>query len=206
MLSGVSHDLKTPLTRMKLALAVSDETPETAEITRDVDEMEHMLAGFLAFARGEEGEESAPAVAAELAEEVAADARRRGGRVSVFVQIDTPERVDVEMRRGAMKRALANLVENALNYGGRVEISVRLTRRLAEFAVEDDGPGIPKERREEAMKPFTRLDEARNQNTASGTGLGLSIAMDIARSHGGSLVLEDSSRMGGLRAVLSIPR
>ena len=206
MLSGVSHDLKTPLTRMKLALAVSDETPETDELTRDVEEMDHMLGGFLAFARGEEGEESAMADPVALAEEVAADARRRGGQVSVFAQIDTPRRPMIEMRRGAIKRALTNLVENAVNYGGTVELSIRLTRRVAEFAVEDTGAGIPEDQREEAMKPFTRLDEARNQNTAPGTGLGLSITADIARSHGGSLVLTDGDRLGGLKAVLTLPR
>lgn len=206
MLSGVSHDLKTPLTRMKLALAVADETEETRELTRDVDEMDHMLAGFLAFARGEGGEESAPASPVDLAEEVAADARRRGGRVSVFALVDTPRRPEVEMRRGSIKRALTNLVENAVIYGGKVEISVRLNRRIVEFAVEDDGNGIAEDRREEALKPFTRLDDARNQDAATGTGLGLSIAADIARSHGGTLVLEDSKRMGGLRAVLTIPR
>ena len=206
MLSGVSHDLKTPLTRMKLALAVTDDSPEMREISRDVDEMDHMLAGFLAFAKGEGGEESAPADPVALAEEVAADTRRRGGQVSVFAQIDTPKRALVEMRRRSVKRALTNLVENAVLYGGKVEIAVRLTRRLLEFAVEDDGPGIPEARREEATKPFTRLDEARNQDAATGTGLGLSIAADIARSHGGSLVLADGERMGGLRAVLTVPR
>ena len=206
MLSGVSHDLKTPLTRMKLALAVAESTPETAELARDVDEMEHMLAGFLAFARGEGGEETAKALPVELAEEVAADARRRGATVSVFVQNETPEQPQVEMRRGAMKRALANLVDNANNYAGDVSLSVRLTRRRAEFTVEDGGPGIPPDKREEALRPFTRLDEARNQDAVSGTGLGLSIALDIARSHGGSLVLDESQRLGGLRATLSIPR
>jgi len=207
MLSGVSHDLKTPLTRMKLALAVADPTPETDELARDVTEMEHMLAGFLAFARGEGGETSAPASAVELAEEVAADARRRGLDVSVFSQIETPENPRLDVRRGALKRALTNLVENAAAHGrGRVELSVHLTRRVAEFCVEDDGPGIAAERREEAMRPFTRLDEARNQDERPGTGLGLSIALDIARSHGGALDLGVSSRLGGLRAVLSIPR
>ena len=206
MLSGVSHDLKTPLTRMKLALAVADPTEEVAEISRDVDEMEHMLSGFLAFARGEGGEISAPASPVDLVEEVAADARRVGASVSVFAQTETPETPMLDMRRGAMKRALANLVENATLYGGRVALSVRMTRRIVEFAVEDDGLGIPADKREEVLRPFTRLDESRNQDVASGTGLGLSIALDIARSHGGSLVLDDSARLGGLRAVVTLPR
>ncbi|MEM6663333.1 MAG: ATP-binding protein [Pseudomonadota bacterium] len=206
MLSGVSHDLKTPLTRMKLALAVADETPETAELARDVAEMEHMLSGFLAFAKGEGGEASAPASAVELAEEVAADARRRGGEVSVYAEIRTPEKPELDMRRSALKRALSNLVENGINYGGRVEIEVRLSRRMAEFVVEDTGVGIPEDKYEEVLRPFTRLDEARNQDAASGTGLGLSIALDIARSHGGELSLGKSERLGGLRASMTIPR
>jgi two-component system osmolarity sensor histidine kinase EnvZ len=205
MLSGVSHDLRTPLTRMKLALAVAEETPETAEIARDIAEMEHMLTGFLTFARGEGGEAPEPASPLELAEEVAADARRQGATVQLFAQVETPDAPLVEMRRHALKRGLANLVENAAAYARRVALSVRLTRRFAEFVVEDDGPGIPEDKREEALKPFTRLDEARNQDIP-GTGLGLSIALDIARSHGGSLKLDASPRLGGLRATLLVPR
>ncbi|MEM9138323.1 MAG: ATP-binding protein [Pseudomonadota bacterium] len=206
MLSGVSHDLRTPLTRMKLALAVADETAETAELSHDVAEMEHMLAGFLAFARGEGGEISAPVSPIDLAEEVASDARRRGADVALFTQNETPDAPMVDMRRGAMKRALANLVQNAADYGGKVQLSVKLATRALEFMVEDAGPGIPEDKREDVLRPFTRLDEARNQNDVAGTGLGLSIALDIARSHGGALTLDDSARMGGLRAVISVPR
>lgn len=206
MLSGVSHDLRTPLTRMKLALAVmDDEAPETAEIARDIDEMVHMLDGFLAFARGEDGEPSAAASPVELAEEVAMDARHNGVPIQVFMQVETPDKRLVQMRRGAMKRGLSNLVENAAAYGSRVAISVRLTRKLVEFNVEDDGPGIPAEKREEVLRPFVRLDEARNQDLP-GTGLGLSIALDVARSHGGELTLDESPALGGLRASLRIPR
>ncbi|HLS18881.1 MAG TPA: ATP-binding protein [Paracoccaceae bacterium] len=205
MLSGVSHDLRTPLTRMKLALAVMDETPETEEIARDIDEMVHMLDGFLAFARGEDGEPSAPASPVELAEEVASDARHNGVPIEVFTEIETPDSGLVEMRRGAMKRGLSNLVENAAIHGDHVFISVRLTRKMLEFTVEDDGPGIPPEMREEVLRPFVRLDEARNQDLP-GTGLGLSIALDVARSHGGALSLDESPQLGGLRAILRIPR
>ena len=143
MLSGVSHDLRTPLTRMKLALAVADKTPETDGIGQDVAEMEQMLAAFLAFARGEGGEVSSPALPVDLAEEVAADARRKDIEISVFAQNDTPETPSVDMRRQAMKRALTNLVENAAVHGSSIALSVRLSRRSVEFVVEDDGPGIP---------------------------------------------------------------
>ena len=206
MLSGVSHDLRTPLTRMKLALAVAEDTPEMREIGRDIDEMGHMLDAFLNFARGEGGEISEPADPTALAEEVAADARRKGIEITLFSRIETMGEREVEMRRGAVKRCLTNLVDNAASYGAHVALSVRLARRTLEFTVEDDGPGIPADKREEVLRPFTRLDEARNQNVASGVGLGLSIAQDIARAHGGSLHLDDSPRLGGLRATVLLPR
>ena len=206
MLSGVSHDLRTPLTRMKLALAVADDTPEMREIGRDVEEMEHMLDAFLDFARGEGGEPAEPVDPVALAEEIAADARRRGVELMLYSQLETPDARTIELRRGAMKRCLTNLVENAAAYGAQVALSTRLTRHFLEFAVEDDGPGIPADQRETVLKPFTRLDEARGQNIATGVGLGLSIAQDVARSHGGALVLDESPRLGGLRATVSLPR
>jgi two-component system osmolarity sensor histidine kinase EnvZ len=206
MLSGVSHDLRTPLTRMKLALAVAGDIPELREISRDVDEMEHMLDAFLDFARGEGGELAEPADPAELAGEIAADARRKGIALALYIQIETPAEPEVDLRRRALKRCLTNLVDNAASYGSQVSLSTRLNRRFLEFAVEDDGPGIPEDKRDAVLRPFTRLDEARNQNVASGVGLGLSIAQDIARSHGGSLLLDDSPRLGGLRATVLLPR
>ena len=206
MLSGVSHDLRTPLTRMKLALAVADDTPELREISRDVDEMEHMLDAFLDFARGEGGEIAEPTDPAALAEEIAADARRKGVELALYSQIETPDEPEIDIRRLALKRCLTNLVDNAASYGAHVALSTRLTRRFLEFVVEDDGPGIPEDKREAVLRPFTRLDEARNQDIAAGVGLGLSIAQDIARSHGGSLMLDDSPRLGGLRATVMLPR
>lgn len=206
LLSGVSHDLRTPLTRMKLALAVSDDTPELREIARDVDEMEGMLAAFLDFARGEGGELPEPVDPVELAEEIAMDARRRGVELVLYSQVETPDERVVELRRGAMKRCLTNLVENAAAWGASVALSTRLTRHFLEFAIEDDGPGIPEAKRETVLKPFTRLDEARGQNISTGVGLGLSIAQDVARSHGGALTLDDSPQLGGLRATVALPR
>lgn len=206
LLSGVSHDLRTPLTRMKLALAVGDETPETAELCRDVAEMERMIDAFLDFARGVGSESPDDVDPILLAEEVAEDARRQGGQVALFTQVETDGPRPMTLRRAAVKRCLDNLVRNALAHGERIEIGVRLARRFTEFTVEDDGPGIPEGRREEVMRPFTRLDESRNQDEGGGVGLGLSIALDVARSHGGSLSLEDGTRLGGLKATVIIPR
>ncbi len=206
MLSGVSHDLRTPLTRMKLALAVADDNEEMRELASDVREMEHMLDAFLAFARGEGAEEAEPVDPAALVDEIAHEARRKGTEIAVFSQIETPDEPEVEVRRHAIKRCITNLVENAAAYGENTALSLRLGRRFVEFTVEDSGPGIPADRRDEVMRPFTRLDEARNQNVASGVGLGLTIAADIARSHGGGLTLGDSERLGGLKATVMIPR
>ncbi len=206
MLSGVSHDLRSPLTRMKLALAMMEDAPEVAELQRDVAEMETMLEGFLAFARGEAGEEAAPLDPVALAEDVAASARRRGARIAVSGVIETPEAPLATLRAGAVRRALQNLLDNALTYGDETRLSVRLGARMVEFTVEDDGPGIPPEAREAALRPFTRLDAARNQDRGGGVGLGLSIAAEVARSHGGALALGESAALGGLSARLRLPR
>ncbi|MEL6477121.1 MAG: ATP-binding protein [Pseudomonadota bacterium] len=206
MLSGVSHDLRTPLTRMRLAVAVAEPGPEMEELSADIDEMERMLEAFLAFARGEEGEAPAPVSPVDLVEEVAADARRHGAEVTVFSQIETPDRRQITIKRAAIKRCLGNLVDNGAIHGTHVALGTRLTRRYAEFTVEDDGPGIPPERREDVLRPFVRLDESRNQDLGGGVGLGLSIALEAVRAHGGSLTLEDSPSLGGLKVSVVLPR
>lgn len=206
MLSGVSHDLRTPLTRMRLALAVAEPSTETAELTRDVAEMEHMLEAFLDFAKGADAETSELCSPIELAEELVRDTRREGHALITYTEIETPEDRDVALRRAETKRCLANLVGNAISYGSQVSLTTRLTKRYVEFIVEDDGPGIPPEKRDEVLKPFTRLDESRNQDVASGVGLGLSIALDITRSQGGSLRLGTSDQLGGLAASVVLPR
>lgn len=206
MLSGVSHDLRTPLTRMKLALAVREPCAETAELERDVVEMEQMLEAFLDFARGEGSEASQMVDPVALAAEVAEDARRRGGTVIEAERCEPHDPSPVPLRRSAMKRCLTNLMDNAMRHGRHVRLSTRSARRMLEFVVEDDGPGIPEAQIEEAMRPFTRLDVARNQDSGGGVGLGLTIALDVARSHGGSLRLDRSPDLGGLRATVHLPR
>jgi two-component system osmolarity sensor histidine kinase EnvZ len=198
MLAGVSHDLRTVLTRFKLELALID-SPETEPMKKDVDEMARMLEAYLAFARGDLGESAAPTDMAEFLEELRADAERHGHKTTVVFH-GTPI---VTVRPAAFKRCLGNLVSNAARYAPSIAITGHRDHRYLTVTVDDDGPGIPPEQREEAFKPFLRLDDARNQDEG-GTGLGLAIARDIARSHGGDITLGDSP-LGGLRATVRVP-
>jgi two-component system, OmpR family, osmolarity sensor histidine kinase EnvZ len=199
MLAGVSHDLRTPLTRMKLSLALLSESPETRELGDDVVEMERMIAGYLAFARGEGDEETTPSDLAEILQDVATGARRDNADVSV----ETDGDMHVELRPLAMKRCLTNLVSNALRHGTRVELRAARGRTSVEITVDDNGPGIPPDKHEDVFRPFLRLDESRNVDTG-GVGLGLTIARDIARSHGGDVTLARAP-LGGLRVIVRIP-
>ena len=199
LLAGVSHDLRTPLTRLKLQLALMPESPEREDAKKDLNEMEEMLDEYLDFARGQASDETARSDLDALAREIADNATRQDGQVD-FVS-DGP--IETDIRPGPVRRALSNLVGNALAYGDKARIIVRRTGARVEIVVEDNGPGIPEDQYEEAMKPFNRLDESRNQNR-KGVGLGLAIARDVARSHGGDLRLGKSD-LGGLKATLSLP-
>ncbi|MEZ6012428.1 MAG: ATP-binding protein [Hyphomonas sp.] len=196
MLAGVSHDLRTPLTRLKLSLAMMDETEEIAAMKADLDDMAMMLEEYLAFAKGEDGDEATPFDLSILVREIAASFGRN-------LSVAGPANVPIKGRRLALKRTITNLISNALKYGDTVQVTLVDGPRAVEVHVDDDGPGIPKDRHEEAFRPFSRLDEARTQN-ASGTGLGLTLARDTARAHGGDLRLSDSP-LGGLRASLRLP-
>jgi two-component system, OmpR family, osmolarity sensor histidine kinase EnvZ len=199
MLAGVSHDLRTILTRFKLELALLAEGPEIDAMKRDVDEMAAMLEAYLAFARGDMGEQSAPTDIAMLLDELKLDTERHGNRATVSFH-GQPE---VTVRPAAFKRCLANLVTNAGRFAKTVAITGHRDHRWLSVTVDDDGPGIPVSLREDVFKPFLRLDDARNQDEG-GTGLGLAIARDIARSHGGDITLGDSP-LGGLRATVRVP-
>jgi two-component system osmolarity sensor histidine kinase EnvZ len=199
MLAGVSHDLRTVLTRFKLELALIDATPETEAMKKDVDEMARMLEAYLAFARGDLGEQSAPTDMAAFLDELKDDAERHGHTTTVVFH-GTPI---VTVRPAAFKRCLSNLVSNAARYAPAIAITGHRDHRYLTVTVDDDGPGIPANLREDVFKPFLRLDDARNQDEG-GTGLGLAIARDIARSHGGDIVLGDSP-LGGLRATVRVP-
>ena len=199
MLSGVSHDLRTILTRFRLSLAMFEASAETQDLEKDIDEMQAMLEGYLAFARGDSGEAPTPTDLAAMLDDMRLDAERHGALVALAVRGD----LSVTVRPMAIRRCLANLVGNAQRYGRRVQISATREARFVAVHVDDDGPGVPAASREDVFRPFFRLDEARNQDQ-SGSGLGLSIARDIARSHGGDVQLGDSP-LGGLRATLRIP-
>lgn len=203
MLSGVSHDLRTPLTRLKLALSMMDPDPDVEEMERDVREMNRLVDEFLAFARNDALDDAQSVDATALVRRVIDDALRGGQSVECG---DIAETGVVEMRPMAITRALENLIGNAVRYGRHARVSLAIQGDLLRFRVEDDGPGIPEDRREDALKPFMRLDPARNQNRSAGVGLGLSIASDIARRHGGSLSLSSSADLGGLCADLLIAR
>jgi len=199
MLAGVSHDLRTVLTRFKLELALIGDSPEVDAMKKDIDEMSRMLDGYLAFARGDAGEQSEATDMALFLEELRADAERHGHKaVASFHGYPV-----VTVRPNAFKRCLANLVSNAARFAKTIEITGQRDHRDLTITVDDDGSGIPPHLREDVFKPFLRLDDARNQDEG-GSGLGLGIARDIARSHGGDIVLGDSP-LGGLRATVRVP-
>jgi two-component system, OmpR family, osmolarity sensor histidine kinase EnvZ len=199
MLAGVSHDLRTILTRFKLELALIGDSPEVEAMKKDVDEMARMLEAYLAFARGDSGEQSAPTDMAAFLEELKTDADRHGHRSSIAFH----GHPIVTVRPAAFKRCVGNLVSNAARHGSSIAITGHRDHRWLTVTVDDDGPGIAPHLREEVFKPFLRLDDARNQDEG-GTGLGLAIARDIARSHGGEILLSDSP-LGGLRASVRVP-
>jgi two-component system osmolarity sensor histidine kinase EnvZ len=199
MLAGVSHDLRTILTRFKLELALLGNAPEADAMKKDVDEMGRMLEAYLAFAKGDTGEQPAPTEMPEFLEELRADAERHGHKTSVSFYGHPL----VTVRPAALRRCLGNLVSNASRFAKAISITGHRDHRWLTVSVDDDGPGIPAEMREEVFRPFLRLDDARNQDEG-GTGLGLAIARDIARAHGGDITLGDSP-MGGLRATVRVP-
>jgi two-component system osmolarity sensor histidine kinase EnvZ len=199
MLAGVSHDLRTVLTRLRLQIALLPKSDETSDLGADVDEMERMLEGYLAFARGDAGEAAQPLDVAALLKSVGANAKRTG----VAPQISFSGDPIVTARPDALKRAVGNLVTNALRFGSKVTVEGRHENGHLVITVDDNGPGVPDDMREDVFRPFLRLDQARNLDHP-GSGLGLTIARDVARGHGGEVDLSKSP-LGGLRARLHIP-
>ncbi len=202
MLAGVSHDLRTVLTRFKLELALLPDNPESEALRIDVNEMQHMLEDYLAFAKGDGGEVAAPTNVSELLDEVQEETEHLGAPIEVRMRQPKHELV-LPLKRQAFKRAVTNLVTNAIRFGDTVVVRAAADDTWLRIEVDDDGPGIPAAERDNVFRPFYRLDHARNQD-AGNTGLGLAIARDIARSHGGDIALGTSS-MGGLRATMRVP-
>ena len=204
MLAGVSHDLRTPLTRMKLSLALMGDGPEVEELKSDTLEMERMIEGYLAFARGEGGESVRATPLGKLVTEVVEQARREAAaKDGKTVDLHIEEEITLPLRRNSLRRCLQNVIGNALRHGDNVMVRVAEQERRALVTIDDDGPGVPADQREDVFKPFFRLDSSRNPETG-GTGLGLTIARDAVRGLGGELRLEDAPG-GGLRVRISLP-
>lgn len=200
MLAGVSHDLRTILTRFKFQLAMLKESPETDAMRSDIREMQHMLEDYLAFTKGDNGETSTLTEIRKLLEDIYTDAEV----LEKGITLELPDKhIAIPLRRNAFKRAIFNLITNAARYADNINISASSDFKWLRIIVDDDGPGIPKDKREEVFRPFFRIDSARNQDVGN-TGLGLSIARDIIHAHGGDINLFDSPN-GGLRATVRIP-
>ena len=197
MLAGVSHDLRTPLTRLNLHLAMQDDSPENKAARQDLKDMENMLDGYLDFARGLPGEASEVLDIAQLLEDLISPMPKNEIRLVLNASPEIP------VKPTAIKRAVTNLISNALKYGTRSRVTLNQYPGSIEILVEDNGPGIPPEKVDEVFQPFQRLDDARNQNI-EGVGLGLTIARDIVQGHGGRLTLS-ISEMGGLLARINLP-
>lgn len=200
MLAGVSHDLRTILTRFKLQLAMFGDSPETKALYSDADEMQHMLEDYLSFAKGDGGEVTVQVEIEKMLEELCADLAHHGKDIKLTVEEGI---TSVPLRRQAFKRAIANMVGNSVRYADQVTIKVGREDNWLKVEIDDNGPGIPADKRDEVFRPFYRIDTARNQDQPN-TGLGLAIALDIIRGHGGDIQLDESS-LGGLRAVVLIP-
>ncbi len=202
MLNAISHDLRTPLTRMKLALELLRERgdPAVEELDRDVEEMRRLVETYLDFARAE-GTESAQEIdLRELLQDLVARSARNG----VELTLDAQANLRLPLRPLAFRRCIANLLDNACRAGKRVRVVARRRRDSFEIVVEDDGPGIPEAEWDNVFRPFYRLDKARGTETG-GSGLGLAIARDIVLAHGGDIRLGRSA-LGGLAVTLRLPR
>ena len=199
MLAGVSHDLKTILTRFKLQLACFEDSESVRELKKDADDMQHMLEDYIGFMRGDGGESTVQTDIRAMLDRVCRTTQTSDVKLSLKSDRD----VFAAVKPNAFKRCLVNLVGNAVCHGDQVHIKARRDRHRLTITVDDNGPGIPEDQREAVFRPFFRLDDARNQDR-TGTGLGLAVALDIVRGHGGDIRLE-TSPLGGLRAVVAVP-
>ena len=205
MLSSISHDLKTPLARLRVGLELLEKSPDTDELIADVNHMAKMLREFVEFSKYAKLEESQVISASALAHDICRDARLPGRSLSLVMDDAVQSGKAVNLRPVTTRRAVQNLVQNAFHHASTTRLSVTLQSGMLSFIVEDDGIGIPENQRQLALRPFGRLDSSRNLNNLEGVGLGLAIAEDISNSQGGSLTLDTSADMGGLKATISLP-
>jgi two-component system, OmpR family, osmolarity sensor histidine kinase EnvZ len=203
MLAGVSHDLRTILTRFKLELAVIGDNPKVHPLKEDVDEMQHMLEDYMAFVKGDGGEQVVPVSLPEALAATVESVERDRPDSDAVIDVGSLPLEKVMLKANAFRRLLSNLIGNAARYGTQVKVSGEIKDDRLWLYVDDNGPGIPADEREHAFRPFVRLDNARNLDE-TGTGLGLAIALDIAHAHGGDIFLEESP-LGGLRAAVKLP-
>lgn len=205
MLSGVSHDMRTPLTRMRLILSMMDDTEDNTALSAEVADLEDLLNGFLEYSRGVTPDEAKSpvdpmALVRDLLDKYAATGH------AIDLQDTRQKLPQLPLHKGLMERALDNLISNALRHANDVHVSLAVCEgQWLEITVEDDGPGIQQNDRRRATEPFVRLDDARNRDQGGGVGLGLAIVTEAMRAHEGRLVLDDSPRFGGLRATMRLP-
>ena len=205
MLSGVSHDLRTPLTRLKLGLTLLKDEDDAKEMLEDVNSMQAMLDEFLIFAKTEATEEPKTLDPIKLVETIVIRNKNKPQNIEFINESDISDSVSIPLREIMFERAIQNIIDNASNVSSQIYIHSDIKKSFLQILIEDNGPGIDPDDREKALKPFTRLDQSRNQNNHSGVGLGLSIALDTVRSHGGNLTLGSSQRLGGLKVKISLP-
>ncbi|MCB9965838.1 MAG: HAMP domain-containing protein [Rhodospirillales bacterium] len=202
MLAGVSHDLRTPLTRIRLGLSMLEDSDDTQALLADLDEMEKMITAYLEFARGEKPEEASSVNLAEFLTEVMAPYKTETLETTLIApSAPAPQ---IFLQKVNFRRCLENILGNAARYATKIQISLEITPQRVRLRIEDNGPGIPEDQYEEVFKPFVRLDTSRNKETG-GAGLGLSVAMDVVLSHGGKISLEKSQALGGLCVVIGLP-
>jgi len=197
MLSGISHDLRTPLTRLKLQLAMLTQQDLAKKMGDDIEEMERMLNEYLEFAQYQKSEKTVLMNLNYVIKDIVK--KYEGKQINLFLE----ENPEIDIRPNSMKRCLINLIDNALAYGQKIEIFTKKMMNSMVILIDDDGPGIPESEHQNVLKPFYRIDKSRGQNKL-GVGLGLSIANDIIRSHGGNISLEKSP-LNGLRVKVSLP-
>ena len=205
MLSGVSHDLRTPLTRLKLSLALIKPTKEIKSMLDDVNSMQSMLDEFLDFAKTEAIEETTLVNPVSFLNAIVTRNQNSFPNLRFIIKNNNVEIKHIPLRENIFERTIQNIIDNALNFGTKISLTLKVHKKYLLIIIEDNGPGIEPQDRAAALKPFSRLDQSRNQNNHSGVGLGLSIALDTVRSHGGNLTLNQSNDLGGLEVRITIP-